>query len=82
MKKYVVVHPDVIDPNDPLGSQEPIDTDVRDLVNVDDDTDRFMANPEDFDTIGEIVSEDDFILLMSNYVDEQGVGSAEFAHRK
>lgn len=83
IKLYKVVQPDVIDPNDPLGSQEPmdVDTDVRDLVNVNDEFDRFMASPDDFPTVGEIVSENDFYLKKASYVDEQGIGTADFAFR-
>lgn len=82
MKQYKVVQPDVIDPDDLLGSQEPMDVDVRDLVNVKDPTDRYMASPDDFPTVGEIVSENDFYLKKAMYDDEQGVHSGDFAFRK
>jgi hypothetical protein len=84
IKRYIVVQPDVIDPNDPLGSQEPMEnTDVRDLVNINDENDRILANPNDFYKVGEIVTEDDFELIEANYIDEQGnLGTAEFAYRK
>jgi hypothetical protein len=82
IKRYKVVQPDLIDPDAPLGNQEPIDNDLRDLVNVNDDSDRFMASPDDFPDIGEIINEDDFELVDVNYVDDQGVGTADFAFRK
>lgn len=84
MKQYKVVQPDVIDPDDLLGSQEPIDidSDVRDLVNVNDEFDRFMASPDDFPTVGEIVTEDDFYLKKAQYTDDQGFHHGEFAFRK
>jgi len=83
MKKYKVVQPPVIDSDDPMGLQEPIaDTDVRDLVNVEDESDRFMANPDDFDSVDEIVTENEFTFKRVNVVDEQGVYSADMAFRK
>jgi hypothetical protein len=82
IKSYVVVQPDLIDPDMVLGIQEPIvDNDVRDLVNVNDPDDRILANPDDFNVVGEIVTEHDFRLEEANYVDEQGVGTAFFAFR-
>ena len=83
MKQYKVVVPDLINPDDPMGLQEPMDnSEIRDLVNVEDDTDRFMANHEDFDKEGEIVSEDAFKLIDASYIDEQGnLGTAPFAFR-
>ena len=59
-----------------------MEIEARDLVNVDDDSDRFMANPDDFDKVGEIIDENSFELQDCNYVDEQGVGTAPFAFRK
>lgn len=84
IKLYHVVQPDVIDPNDPLGLQEPMDmdSDVRDLVNVNDPTDRYMANPDDFPNIGEIVTENEFYLKRAQYTDEQGFHHGDFAFRK
>ena len=85
IKLYRVEQPDVIDPNDLLGSQEPmedIDTDVRDLVNVKDPSDRYMASPDDFPVVGEIVTENDFYLGKVNFVDDQGVHTGDFAFRK
>lgn len=80
-KQYKVVQPDLINPDDLLGLQEPMDIDVRDLVNVNDETDRIMANPEDFPEIGEIVNESQFYLKNCGYCDDQGVHNGEFAFR-
>lgn len=55
--------------------------DVIDLVNVDDNTDRIWASPDDF-TVGEIVTEEQFYIESRSYVDDQGAGSGEFAFKK
>jgi len=81
MKKYKVVAPDLIDPESPMGSQEIVNySEVIDLVNVEDEDDRFMANPDDFE-VGEEVTEDDFYLKNCSYTDDQGIGTAPFAFR-
>jgi len=82
MKKYKVVQPIMINPNEPLGIQEDMNIEARDLVNVEDPEDRYMANPDDFETIDEIISEDEFYTEDCQYVDDQSVGSAPFAFRK
>ena len=84
IKVYKVVQPDVIDPDAPMGILEPMDIDngVRDLVNVNDEYDRFMASPDDFPTVGELVTENDFYLENHPYDDEQGIHNGEFAFRK
>lgn len=82
MKRYKVVQPIMINPDEPMGIQEDMDIEARDLVNVEDESDRYMANPDDFETIGEIVTEEQFELVDSNYVDDQGTGTCDFAFRR
>ena len=82
MKRYKVVQPIMINPDEPMGIQEDMNIEARDLVNVEDENDRYMANPDDFQTIGEIVTEDQFELVDSNYVDDQGTGMCDFAFRR
>ena len=53
---------------------------VIDLVNVDDESDRIMCAPDDFE-VGEIVREGEFTLEEANYVDEQCYGTGLFAFK-
>lgn len=68
MKKYKVVV-----------SQD--NEDLRDLVNINDNTDTIPIAPDNFNA-GDIVTEDDFFLEDSNYVDENGAGTMLFAFEK
>lgn len=54
---------------------------VMDLVNVDDESDRIMCAPDEFE-VGEIVREGEFTLEEANYVDEQCYGTGLFAFKK
>jgi len=54
---------------------------VCDLVNIEDENDRIMAAPDEF-FVGEIVSEEEFKLEKSMYVDEHTYGSGIFAFKK
>jgi hypothetical protein len=56
-------------------------SDVVNLVNIEDDTDIIWCAPDEF-KIGSLVTEDDFTAKKCNYVDDVGVGSAEFAFKK
>lgn len=56
-------------------------TDIVDLINVDDESDKIPAAPDEF-VIGEIINEDDIILRENRYVDDQGVGTMLFAFKK
>ena len=82
MKKYKVIKPTIIHV-DELGIEEEIQVDdAYDLVNVKDETDRIMAAPDEFN-VGDIVSEDEFCLIDSEYIDGQGnFGVAPFAFKK
>ena len=53
---------------------------VLDLVNVLDENDRIMANPDDF-FVGEIITEEDFFVESCSYVDEYCYGSGYFAFK-
>lgn len=53
---------------------------VMDLVNVDDESDRIMCAPDEFE-VGEIVREGEFTLEEANYVDEQCYGTGLFAFK-
>jgi len=57
------------------------DTDVVDLININDETDTIPGAPDEF-VDGEIVTEDEIVLKKNNYVDEQGVGTMDFAFKK
>jgi hypothetical protein len=49
-----------------------------DLVNIEDDSERIPASPDDFAN-GDIVTEDQFHMEENAYVDDDNVGSMEFA---
>ena len=53
---------------------------VMDLVNVDDESDRIMCAPDEFE-VGEIVRDGEFTLEEANYVDEQCYGTGLFAFK-
>ena len=57
------------------------DTDVVDLINVNDETDTIPGAPDDF-VDGEIVTEDEIELKENNYVDDQSLGTMLFAFKK
>ena len=76
MKKYKVV-PAFDEDYEPIEVHEsPID-----LVNVDDESERYFASDEDF-SVGEIVSEDNIYFEDHPYVDDYGVHTAPFAFKK
>lgn len=54
--------------------------DVMDLVNVEDPDDRIMCATDEF-VVGEIVTENDFFMQDSQYVDEESFGVAPFAFK-
>lgn len=54
---------------------------AMDLVNIDDETDRIMADPDSF-TVGELVTEDKIYLEPRAYVDENNYGTCFFAFKK
>lgn len=57
---------------------EPENDECIDLVNIEDEDDRMMADPDSF-IIGEVYTEDQIEMHDCDYVDEQGVGNAPFA---
>jgi hypothetical protein len=59
---------------------EPDNDECIDLVNVEDEDDRMMADPDSF-KIGETVSEAQIEIHKVKYVDEQGVGTGFMAFR-
>lgn len=71
MKKYKVVKTPNLPDNDT----------AFDLINVADESDYLMCADDEFFE-GEIVSENDIRFENQNYVDDNGVGSADFAYRK
>jgi hypothetical protein len=56
-------------------------TDVADLININDETDRIPGAPDEF-VDGEIVTEDNITMEENGYVDDQGVGTMLFAFKK
>ena len=56
-------------------------SEVLDLVNINDESDRIMAAPDEF-IEGEIVSENDIILEECNMVDDHCFGTGIFAFKK
>lgn len=55
--------------------------DVIDLVNVDDEGDRIMADPDSF-YVDDIITEKDFFTKNVTIVNEQFTGSASMAFKK
>jgi len=56
--------------------------DILDLVNVNNDSERLMAAPDEF-YLDEVIEEDNIVMKYNNYIDENGnYGKAQFAHRK
>ena len=55
--------------------------DVIDLVNVDDEEDRLMADPDSF-YVDDIITEKDFVMKNVTIVNEQYCGSAPMAFKK
>ena len=53
---------------------------VLDLVNINDESDRIMAAPDEFQ-VNEIISENDIILKECNMVDDHGFGTGIFAFK-
>lgn len=58
-----------------------LSSDVVNLVNIDDVKDIIWCAPDEF-RVGTLVTEDEFFTKKCNYVDDYGVGSAEFAFKK
>lgn len=81
MKTYRVIRPEFIRINE-LGIEESIDNDgILDLVNIEDDQDRILANPDDFFE-GQEFWEDEFRVEECSYIDEQGnLGTTPFAFK-
>jgi hypothetical protein len=77
MKKFIVKGCTVF--NEDIENYE-ISSDVIDLVNVENENETIMANPDDF-TIGDFVTEEDFFLKEISYVDDQGTGRGMMAFR-